>query len=91
MSQKVAYMFCRRRRPGIRYFQAGAANPIERPMRTTLGISFASDTLGNEIGEGHRKSDRYPKRPAAHIGLVKSIVGLVADDIDMGEAMVLAY
>jgi hypothetical protein len=60
-------------------------------MRTTLVISFASDTLGNEICEGHRRSDRYAKSPAPHIGIVKSIAGMVTDDIDMGEAMVLAY
>jgi hypothetical protein len=60
-------------------------------MRTTPGISFASDTLGNEIGERHRKRDHSPKPPAPHIEIVKSIVGMITDDIDMGEAMVLAY
>jgi hypothetical protein len=59
-------------------------------MRTTLGISFASDTLGNEIGQGIGNVIASPT-PGPHIGIVKSIAGMAADDIDMGEAMVLAY
>jgi hypothetical protein len=33
-------------------FQAEVANPMQWLMHTALQMSFASDTVGNEIGEG---------------------------------------
>jgi hypothetical protein len=56
-------------------------------MRRDREISFASDTLGKEIGEGISRLVHSPKSRARD-SIAKSIVGMVGDNIDVGEAII---